>query len=134
MNTHNALSLAMVIQGNKLQIVFHDVVLCTETRGTIKPESLPFYFPRHKSKKKRLKSSTLFCFTEQESNNKERRVFTSRMLFAVAILLLLLKPMPPISSQETFRHILQWYTSGQQNIKRGFVQLRYGSNFVGNSS
>jgi len=52
---------------------------------------------------------------------------------AVAILLLLLKPMPPISSLETLKHIPQWHTSGQLSIKRGFIQLRYDSNFVGDS-
>lgn len=57
-----------------------------------------------------------------------------RTLFAIAILLLLLKPMPPVSLQETFRRIPQLHTSGQLHIKKGFVQLRYGLNFVGDSS
>lgn len=118
-----------------MDIGSHTGGLYTEILGTIKIEFLPSDLPRHRNKKERPTSCAFkVFFTEQESDNKEDVCLPLECFSAVAILLLLLKPMPPIFPLEMFRHIPQLHTSGQLNVKRGFIQLRYDSNFVGDGS
>lgn len=69
--------------GDKVDIVPHTVMLYTEFLGTIKIEFLPLTSLDTKARKRVLKSSAFkSVFTEQESDNKRRRLFTSRMLFS----------------------------------------------------
>lgn len=72
-----------VIQGDKVDIVPHTVVLYTELLGTIKIKFLPLTSLDTKARKRVLKSSAFkTVFTEQEMDNKGRRLFTSKMLFS----------------------------------------------------
>lgn len=72
-----------MIQGDKVDIVPHTVVLYTELLGTIKIKFLPLTSLDTKARKRVLKSSAFkTVFTEQELDNKGRRLFTSKMLFS----------------------------------------------------
>lgn len=92
-----------VIQGDNVDTASHTALLSTEILGIVKIEVLPPALPRHKSRKEKLKSCVFLQYFYWAGVRQTKDVCLPLEIFsAVAILLLLLKPMLPISSLETY--------------------------------